>query len=101
KTFALVPALLATIVAVLAGYRLPIGGAAPLLVLSGLGIVVAAGKSIELHHQRILGFAWVGLLLVPAIFVPIVIAVLPWTTGTELNVAQPAGAMGRFFAESF
>jgi hypothetical protein len=101
KTFALVPALLATIVAVLAGYRLPIGGAAPLLVLSGLGIVVAAGNRIELHHQRILGFAWVGLLLVPAIFVPIVIAVLPWTTGTELNVAQPAGAMGRFFAESF
>lgn len=101
KTFALVPALLATIVAVLAGYRLPIGGAAPLLVLSGLGIVVAAGNRIELHHQRILGLAWVGLLLVPAIFVPIVIAVLPWTTGTELNVAQPAGAMGRFFAESF
>jgi hypothetical protein len=100
KTFALVPALLATIGAVLVGDRLPIGGAAPLLVLSGLVIVVTAGTSIELHHQRILGFSWVGLLLVPAIFVPIVIAVLPWA-GTELKVAQPAGAMGRFFAESF
>jgi 4-amino-4-deoxy-L-arabinose transferase-like glycosyltransferase len=100
KAFALVPALLATIVAVLAGNRLPVGGAAPLLVLSGLAIVVAAGNSIELHHQRILGLSWLGLLLVPAIFVPIVIAVLPWT-GTELKVAQPAGAAGRFFAESF
>ncbi len=100
KTFALIPALLATIVAVLVGDRAPIGGAAPLLVLSGLAIVIAAGNSIELYHQRILGFAWVGLLVAPAIFVPIVIAVLPWT-GTELKVAQPAGAMGRFFAESF
>ena len=95
------PALLATIVAVLVGDRLPVGGAAPLLVLSGLAVIVAAGDSIELHHQRILGFAWAGLLLVPAIFVPAVIILLPWTTGTDLRVAQPAAAMGRFFAESF
>ena len=101
KTFALVPALLATIVAVLLGVPLPMGGAAPLLVLSGLAVVVAAGNSVELHHQRILGQAWAALLIVPAILVPIVIAVLPWTTGTELRVAQPAGAMGRFFADSF
>jgi hypothetical protein len=39
--------------------------------------------------------------VVPAIFVPIVIALLPWTTGTDLKVAQPATAMGRFFADSF
>ena len=36
--------------------RLPIGGAAPLLVLSGLAVIVVAGDSIELHHQRILGY---------------------------------------------
>lgn len=101
KAFALVPALLATIVAVLVGDRLPIGGAAPLLVLSGLAIMIAAGDSVELHHQRLLGFAWAGLLLVPALFVPAVIGLLPWTTGTELRVAQPAVAMGRFFADSF
>jgi Dolichyl-phosphate-mannose-protein mannosyltransferase len=101
RTFALIPALLATIVAVLLGVPLPIGDAAPLFVLSGLAVVAAAGNSVELHHQRILGQAWAGLLFVPAILVPIVIAVLPWTTGTELKVAQPAGAMGRFFADSF
>ncbi|MDE2285617.1 MAG: glycosyltransferase family 39 protein [Hyphomicrobiales bacterium] len=98
---ALVPALLATIVTVLAGARFPVGGAAPLLVLSGLAVVVAAGRNVELHHQRILGYAWVGLLLVPALFIPTVIAVLPWTTGTELQVAQPASAMGRYFGDSF
>jgi Dolichyl-phosphate-mannose-protein mannosyltransferase len=101
KVFALLPALLATIGAVLLGDRLPIGGAAPLLVLSGLAIIVAAGDRIELRHQRILGFAWAALLFVPALFVPPAIILLPWMTGTDLRIAQPAAAMGRFFAESF
>jgi hypothetical protein len=101
KIFALVPALLATIAAVVAGQRLPIGGAAPLVVLSGLGIVLAAGDSIALYHQRVLGFAWSGLLLVPAAFVPLLIVLLPWTIGTDLKIAQPANAMGEFFADSF
>ena len=29
------------------------------------------------------------------------LCLLPWATGTDLRVAQPAAAMGRFFAESF
>jgi hypothetical protein len=101
KVLAILPVLLTTIIVVLAGMRLPLSGAAPLLVLSGLAVVVLAGNSIELHHQRVLGLAWLGFLVVPAMFVPIVIAILPWTTGTDLRVAQPANAMGRFFAESF
>ncbi len=101
KVFALVPALLATVVAVLNGQALPVGGAAPLVILSGLTVVIAAGNSIELYHQRILGFAWAGLLVVPAAFVPLLIVLLPWTVGTDLKIAQPANAMGRFFAESF
>jgi len=101
KIFALVPALLATILAVVAGQRLPVGGAAPLVVLSGLGVVILAGDSIALYHQRILGFAWAGLLVAPAIFVPLLVVFLPWTVGTDLNVAQPANDMGRFFADSF
>jgi len=101
RTFALAPALLATIVAVLVGTRQPIGGAAPLLVLSGLGVMMAAGDSVVLYHQRVLGFAWAGLLIAPAIFVPAVIVLLPWTVGADLAVAQPAAPMGRFFADSF
>ena len=101
KVFALVPALLATIFAVIIGQKLPIGGAAPLVVLSGLAIVAAAGDSIALYHQRVLGLAWAGLLVVPALFVPLLIVLLPWTAGADLQVAQPASAMGRFFADSF
>ncbi|MGA2891703.1 MAG: glycosyltransferase family 39 protein [Xanthobacteraceae bacterium] len=101
KVFALVPGLLATIFAVVFGRTLPLGGAAPLVVLSGLAVVIATGDSIALYHQRILGFAWAGLLVVPALFIPLLIVLLPWTAGTDLQVAQPATAMGRFFADSF
>jgi hypothetical protein len=101
KVFALVPALLSTIVAVVLGRSLPIGGVAPLLILSALAVIVAAGDAIALYHQRILGFAWVGLLVVPAIMVPVVMISLPWTLGTDLTIAEPTAAMGRFFAGAF
>lgn len=101
KVFALVPALLATVAAVLLDAAAPIGGAAPLVVLSGLAVVFAAGDSIALYHQRVLGYAWAGLLIVPALFVPVVIVLLPWATASELRIAEPAKAMGRFFADSF
>jgi hypothetical protein len=101
KIFALVPGLLATIAAVLLGQRLPVGGAVPLVVLSSLAVVLAAGDSIALYHQRVLGFAWSGLLVVPALFVPLLIVVLPFALGTNLRIAEPANAMGEFFADSF
>jgi Dolichyl-phosphate-mannose-protein mannosyltransferase len=101
KVFAFGPVLLTTIVVVLADLHLSVVDVAPLLLLSGLAVIVFAGDSIELHHQRNLGMAWAGLLLAPAVLVPIAILVLPWAIGTELKVAQPASAMGKFFAESF
>jgi 4-amino-4-deoxy-L-arabinose transferase-like glycosyltransferase len=100
KVIALVPAMMATIIAVLLGQRTPFGGAAPLVVLSALAVIVVAGDSIEVFHQRVLGYAWAGLLIVPALFVPAVLLLLPWAA-TELRVEQPAKAMGRFFADSF
>jgi hypothetical protein len=101
KTFAIAPILLASVALVLSGLSLPLGAAAPFLVLSGLAVVVLGSDSIALYHQRVLGLAWAGLLLLPVIFVPSVIALLPWVTSTELKVAQPANAMGQFFADSF
>jgi hypothetical protein len=101
KVLALVPALVATIGAVLVAQPMPIGGAAPLVVLSGLAVVMAAGTSIAIFHQRAVGYAWAGLLIVPALFVPAVVVLLPWTVGTALKVEEPAKAMGHFFADSF
>src|SRR5262249_18372794 len=42
KVLATIPALLATVIAVIIGRPAPIGGAAPLVVLSGLTVVIAA-----------------------------------------------------------
>src|SRR4029077_5036592 len=95
------PALRTPVGAVLGRCRLPIADAAPLLLLSGVAVVVFAGNSIDLHHQRILGMAWAALLVAPAVLAPIAIVVLPWAAGSELKVAQPATALGKFFAESF
>jgi hypothetical protein len=101
KVFAIVPALLATIISVLLERPLPIAGTAPLVVLSALGVILVAGDSIEFYHQRILGFTWAGLLIVPTILVPFVLILLPWTLRTNLTVAEPSAAMGRFFADTF
>jgi uncharacterized membrane protein YwzB len=99
--FALMPALMTTLVAVIAGRKDPVGGTAPLLVLSGLAVIVAAGDVIHLHRQRIVGLTWAGILLLPPVIVVAAIAILPWTGSVDLKVNQPVRAMGKFFADSF
>jgi len=98
---ALVPAFVSTLMAVLVGQDTPVGGAAPVVVLSGLAVVVALGEAINVHRQRVVGFAWVALLVVPALTTLGAILVLPWIAGVDLKIAQPADAMGRFFSDSF
>jgi hypothetical protein len=98
---ALAPGFISTMLAVLIGLSAPVGGAAPAVVLSGLAVVVALGDAIKVHRQRIVGFAWVALLFVPALTTLGAILVLPWIAGVDLKIAQPADAMGRFFSDSF
>lgn len=99
--FALTPALAATLAAVLFGQTWSLAGMGPLIVCSGLVAVLAAGDSIRLYRQRLLGAAWVWLLIGPPIVTVAAILVLPWTFAVDLKVLQPANEMGRFFAESF
>ncbi|MPZ37303.1 MAG: hypothetical protein GEU95_04440 [Rhizobiales bacterium] len=98
--FAAVPALAATIVAVLAGWPMPVGGIAPLVVLSGLAVVLLAGNGIELNYQHIVISAWFGLLLVPPLLAVIAVFAAPWL-GVDLNVNKPAPQIAQFFSESF
>lgn len=99
--FALAPAFVATLLAVLLGRTAPIGGAAPLVVLSGLAVVVAAGDMIRLYRQRISALVWLGLLLVPPAVIVAATVTLPWTAAVDLEVSKPANAMGQFFTETF
>ena len=91
--FAIVPALAATIVAVLAGWPAPVGGIAPLVVLSGLAVVLLAGNGIELSHQHIVIAAWFGLLLVPPVLAVIAVFALPLVR--RRSQRQQAGAPDR------
>ena len=69
--FALAPAFVATLLAVLFGRPAPVGGAAPIVIFSGLAVIVAATVT------------------------------LPWTAAVDLEVSKPANAMGQFFTETF
>jgi hypothetical protein len=109
--FALVPPLLAPLAAVVVGQTpgwqtldgqvWSLASAAPLVICSGLAVIVAAGESIRLCRQRLLSFAWIGLLVGPPAIMVVALGLLPWTLAIDLKVLQPAEEMGRFFSESF
>jgi hypothetical protein len=99
--FALAPGVLAIAVA-LVGHRLgPMERIAPLVTLSGLAVIVAAGDRVLLYRERLLSSTWLGLLVAPPALVVIALAVMPWFVGVDPRIAQPANAEGRFFAESY
>ena len=99
--FALAPALMAVMVAFASGRLGPLGSIAPLVVLSGLAVIVGAGDKILLYRERLVSTAWLGLLVVPPVLVALSIAIFPWALGSDLKIAQPANAEGRFYADIF
>lgn len=99
--FALAPAFVATLIAVLLDRSSPVGGAGPIVVLSGLSVIVVAGDTIRLYRQRISALVWLGLLVVPPAVIVAATVTLPWTAAVDLEVSKPANAMGQFFTETF
>src|SRR5262249_60450193 len=72
----------------------------PLVILSGLLVVVAAGDGIRFSRQHVVIAAWFGLLIIPPIMAGAALTILPWLN-VDPRVLQPADAMARFFSESF
>ena len=99
--FALAPAFVAIAFVVIGGKLGPLERVTPLVVLSGLAIVVAAGNRVQLYRERLVSSAWLGLLVVPPALVVLGMALLPWLTKTELAIAQPANAQGRFYGDVY
>jgi hypothetical protein len=93
--------LAATLIAAIVGEPAPAGGTAPYVALSALAVVVLAGDAIVIHRQRIVGLAWILLLVLPPATAVAAIIALPFTVAVELRTAQPAGEMGRFFGATF
>jgi Dolichyl-phosphate-mannose-protein mannosyltransferase len=99
--FALLPAASALAIVFASGRLGPLDRIAPLVVLSGLAVVVAAGDQVPLYRERMVSFTWLGLLVAPPVLIVLGIALLPWTFTVDLKVSQPANAEGRFFADNF
>jgi 4-amino-4-deoxy-L-arabinose transferase-like glycosyltransferase len=98
--FALLPAFAGTLMAVLIGGSGPVGGLAPLVVLSGLAVVMAAGEGIQLGRQHVVIATWFGLLVIPPAMTVVALYVLPWFN-VDLRVTQPAKAIALFFADNY
>ena len=96
--FALMPAASAIAIAFAGG---PLDRVAPLVVLSGLAVVVAAGDRVALYREGMVSSTWLGLLVAPPVLIVLGIGLLPWTFAIDLKVSQPANAEGRFFADNF
>src|SRR5690606_642153 len=71
--------------------------AAPLVVLSGLAVIVAAGPRIAIHRQHIVGWAWVAVLGVPPMLLAGALLIAPSIGAYAPDTGQPAAAMGQFF----
>ena len=99
--FALLPAASALAIVFASGRLGPLDRIAPLVVLSGLAVVVAAGDQVPLYRERMVSFTWLGLLVAPPVLIVLGIALLPWTFAVDLKVSQPANVEGRFFADNF
>ena len=74
---------------------------APLVLLSGLAVVMVAGPRIRIERQYVIGYAWAALIVLPPILVAFAIVIQPWIFAADLRVGRPAAEMGQFFGESF
>ena len=99
--FALTPAILAIAVVALTGRLGPLERIGPLVLLSALALIVAAGDQVRIFRERMVSSAWLALLTLPPVLLVIGILILPWTFAVDLKVGQPANTMGQFFADNF
>ena len=99
--FALLPPVVFSILGALINLPSMIAGAGSVLLMSGLGVVVAAGDLVYLRRQRFLRLVWVWIIAAPALFVIVITLAQPWVLGTEVRTMFPAREIGAFFADSF
>jgi hypothetical protein len=99
--FALAPAIAGVLLATLFGLDRVVGGAGVVLMMSGLGVVVATGDLIHLRRQRLLRAVWALIVAAPAIGVVAGTLFLPWTSANEIATSMPSRAIGEFFTDAF
>ncbi len=99
--FTFAPGLIAVVFALATGWLGPVERVTPLVVLSGLALILAAGDQIFIYRERIVSYCWLGLVVAPPVLAVVSIIVLPWVVPIEMSMGQPANAEGRFFADNY
>lgn len=99
--FAIAPPALFSILAALFNIPALVAGTGTVLLMTGLGVVVAAGDLVYLRRQRFLRSLWAWIIAAPALFVIAITLAQPWILGTEVRTMLPARDIGAFFADSF
>jgi hypothetical protein len=99
--FALGPLLVATLVIALLGQPWSLATLGPVIIGSGLAVIVLAGDHIPLYRQRLLSMAWVGFLVGPPLAMALALVMLPWVLAIDFKVLYPTDDIGRFFSETF
>jgi hypothetical protein len=99
--FAILPPVLFSVLAGLFDLSSLFAGTGTVLLMSGLGVVLAAGDLIYLRRQRFLRLVWAWIIAAPALFIIAITLAQPWILGTEVRTMLPARDIGAFFADSF
>ena len=99
--FALVPALLGSLISGIFNLDRIVGGAGVALLVTGLAVVIATGDLIYLRRQRVLRTVWAAAVIAPALATVAAIVFLPWTGSNEVSTSLPAKSIAQFFGESY
>lgn len=99
--FTLAPVLIGALAEGLFGVPRADNAAGLALLPLGVAVMIVSGDIVRLRRLRRLRAVWAGIIAAPAIAVIAAALLQPWTATAELQTAQPAAAIGRFFAESF
>jgi hypothetical protein len=98
---ALVPPIVACLVAGLYGWEQVAGGAGLVLLPAGLAVIALTGDQIALRQHRLLRKVWAVAIILPAIVAASIVLVLPWIGDTDNPITLPARSMAQFFKDSF
>lgn len=99
--FALGPLLAATLLIALLGQPWSLATLGPVVIGSGLAVIVLAGERIPLYRQQLLSMAWIGFLVGPPLAMAVALVMAPWVLAVDFKVLYPTDDIGHFFSETF
>lgn len=98
---ALVPPILAVVFAAALGLRFAVSAAAPLVLYSGLLVIVLAGEALRVHRQRVVAVAALTLLFLPPALELATAFASPYFSAGGRTTNWPAQAAARYMTDIY